>query len=172
MASGLDEINSPDFIEYAKKADLYLEREIFKGTSIKGKELAKAAQIAFVTTGHFIPVEFALAQLQFESMGGTKGRSAKNNPFNVGEFDDGTTLTFNEPQEGLNAYFGLIAQDYLGDHNTLDGLLSDGFINKSGNRYASDPEYEQKIFKQMMFIDRFFQKNTPQKDFGLQQLKR
>lgn len=131
--------------DYKKKADKYLARDIFKGTPITGKMLADAALNAFNEYGVLVPLELALAQGQWESRLGTDKthRNPITNPFSVGEYDTHTHMRFNSTKEGVEAYYNLMAKDYLKYHD-MDELL-DNFVNKNGDRYASDKEYEKKI---------------------------
>ncbi|MFH1645452.1 MAG: glucosaminidase domain-containing protein, partial [Candidatus Omnitrophota bacterium] len=131
-------------------------RDVFKGTSLTGSMLASAAKKTYETTGMFVPLELALSQAQFETSMGRKGRNPATNPFNVGEYDEGTKIKFKNIREGINSYYKLMANDYL-KTKPIDKLLTD-FTNFRGNRYASDPLYEQKISGQMNFIRNFFQK--------------
>tara|TARA_R100000808_G_C2152175_1_gene161500 strand:- start:1447 stop:2172 length:726 start_codon:yes stop_codon:yes gene_type:complete len=101
-----------------------------------------------------------LAQAQIEGALHGKGRSARNNPFNVGEFDEGTKMTFDSPEKGVSAYLNLMYKDYLPrvDYD-YDKLLSPGnFVNKAGNRYASKPNYEEVLSAQLNYIRN---KHTP-----------
>lgn len=142
-----------DFDSYKSKAQKYLNRGVFEGTPLTGDMFARAAEKTFKDTGKIIPLWLALSQAQFESSMGRKGRSPKNNPFNVGEFDDGTKMKFNSPEEGISAYYKLIANDYLKDKDPES--LIENFVNHEGNRYASDPDYEKKIKSQSEFIKKF-----------------
>lgn len=156
-------IPQPDFETYAQQAQSYLDRPVFKGTSLTGQMLARGAKQIYDTYGILLPVEFALAQAQKESSMGRKGRSPVNNPFNVGEFDEGTKLNFNTPQEGINAYYDLMARRYLGGGKTTEDLMQN-FVNDLGQRYATDKGYEQYFQEQVPYIQRFFarqQQNTP-----------
>jgi len=147
------------FEEYSKRADIYLSRKIFNGTPLSGEILANGARSAYEEYGVLVPVELALSQAQHESSMGKKGLSARNNPFNVGEFDSGTHIRFNSTEEGVNAYFNLMARDYLKDKSVDDLLLKNGFVNCIGNRYASDENYESTIKDQMGFTKRWIDKN-------------
>lgn len=148
-----------DWELYKKQADAYLARDVFSGTPLTGYVLAESAKKTYEETGKYIPVEFALAQAQRESSMGRKGRSPKNNPYNVGEFDEGTKIKFNNTQEGVQAYFDLIANDYLVDGKTTDDLMKN-YVNKNGSRYASDKEYESYFQQQVPYIQKYLKKQT------------
>ena len=142
-----------DFDEYRAIAQAYLNRPVFSGSPLTGHMLAGAAQRAYKRTGQYVPPELALAQGQFETRLGTddSGRpSYRVNPYNVGEFDEGTQWTYPTTEAGVQAYYDLMANDYL-RNNTVEGLLSN-FVNYRGDRYASDKNYEQKIRDQMDYI--------------------
>lgn len=145
---------TPNFNQYADIASAYLNRDIFKGTPLTGTSLSNAAKTTYDKYGVYIPPEFALAQAQLESKMGLLSRNAKTNPFNVGEFDEGTKQRFATTQQGVDAYYDLIARDYLTKGKKIDDLLIN-YVNKAGNRYASNPEYEQKMRSQVDFIKRY-----------------
>ena len=139
--------------DYEVKADKYFKR--FK-TPMTGKMLRTAAESTYKKTKVQVPLELALSQAQFESMMGTKGRNPSTNPYNVGEFDEGTKIKFKTMDEGVQRYFDLMSKDYLRT-NTLDNLLTN-FVNYQGNRYASDKDYEKKIKAQVEFIRKYWAK--------------
>lgn len=134
----------PAFFEnYAEQAQIYLDR--FEGTPITGEILSKCARTTYDSTGIIVPLELALSQAQWESGMGLKGKSPKNNPYNVGEWDRGTMIRFKSTEEGVQAYFNLIAKDYL-HGKSMDQLLLN-FVNISGHRYASAEDYEVRVGK-------------------------
>lgn len=137
--------------DYEFKADKYLKR--FK-TPMTGKMLRNAAENTYKKTNIHVPLELALSQAQFESMMGTKGRSPSTNPYNVGEYDEGTKIRFKTMDEGVNRYFDLMANDYLRS-KTMDELLNN-FVNYQGNRYASNPKYESDLKGQVEYIRKFW----------------
>ena len=148
--------DEPYWADYAAKAQKYLNRPAFHGTPITGKMLADANLNAYNKYGRLTPLHLALAQGQFETKLGTNSSGRPNyrsNPYNVGEFDSGTKMKFGNTTEGLQAYFDLMAKDYL-RKKTMWNLL-DSFTNNRGNRYASDPEYETKIRGQVDYIKKF-----------------
>lgn len=155
-----DSITTYDWDKYAKDANEYLKRPAFKGTALTGEMLASSARKAYETTGKILPVEFVLSQGQFETMLG-KNLKSSNNFFNYGNFDDvvdnkgrvikkGQVVHFDTPQKGVDAYYNLMANNYL-VNKTPDDLLKN-FVNTAGNRYASDPQYENKIKGQIQHI--------------------
>jgi hypothetical protein len=144
------------FTEYENKANLYLGRDEFEGTPIKGEMLALAAENAYDSTGILLPVELCLAQCQWESGMGLKGRSPKNNPFNIGEYDSGTVMWFDNTFEGVQAYYYFMTTNYL-PCKSVDELFVN-FTNCDGNRYAS-ANYEEHVPKQYNFIVRWLDKD-------------
>lgn len=155
MILGSTEWRDSVFLDYEMRADLYLSRPEFKGTPITGAMLSLAAHNAFDSTGILLPVELALAQAQWESGMGLKGRSPVNNPYNVGEYDDGTVLWFNSTFEGIQAYYYLMTRNYLKCKPLK--VLFKNFTNCSGYRYAS-ADYEAHVPKQYYYIKRWLKK--------------
>jgi len=141
------------FAKYADDAQKYLNRDAFKGTPITGQMLADSARQAYDKHGKIVPVDLALSQAQFESDMGRKGRNPSSNPYNVGEFDEGTKKTFKSTKDGVSAYYNLMAKDYLSS-KTPEQLFQN-FTNKDGNRYASNKQYEQGLRDQSDYIRKF-----------------
>lgn len=147
--------NKPDaWADYERTAESYLSRPVFAGSPLVGRMFSDAAKRTHAKTGVMVPVELALAQAQIESGMGRKGRNPKTNPFNVGEFDAGTKQTFGTTAEGVQAYFDLMAQDYLKKRDFTELLKN--FVNERGNRYASNPQYEKMLQSQVQFIRKKF----------------
>lgn len=136
------------FTDYEMRAELYLED--FPDTPIEAGMLRLAAYNAYDSTGVLLPVELALAQAQMESSMGTRGRSPKNNPFNVGEYDSGTVKWMASTYEGVESYYFLMCQNYLRCKDL--SILFKNFVNCNGHRYASSPNYESAIKKQFNYI--------------------
>ena len=145
-------LKKPDWNKYESTTKKYLGRDIFSKSPLTSGMLTEAAKMTYEKTGVFVPAELALSQAQFETFMGTKGRNPGTNPFNVGEYDEGTKIEFETLKQGVQSYYNLMANDYLGD-NSVVGLL-ENFVNSKGNRYASDPGYESKISTQMDYITR------------------
>lgn len=166
QSSSIDQLaQHPHWDDYANAAQTYLDREqngqpMFDGTGVTGQMLANAAKNTFVSTGKYIPPEFALAQGQLESKFGTMASrpGTVTNPYNVGEFDNGTKQTFRTLEDGVGAYYNTVAKDYLTGGKTTDDLMRN-YVNYNGNRYASNMNYEQNLRQQAAFIRSYITKN-------------
>jgi flagellum-specific peptidoglycan hydrolase FlgJ len=154
LAEPMIKFEPKNWDSYTKTAKKYLARSQFNGTPLTAEMITKAARTTYEQTGVHVPVELVLAQAQFESHMGTRGRNPATNPFNVGEYDAGTKMRFKDASEGVNAYFNLMAKDYMNGKD-MPTLLKN-FVNKDGNRYASDPHYEPKLAAQVAFIQKNF----------------
>jgi hypothetical protein len=139
------------FKDYEKRAKFYLSQKKFKKTPIKPYMLATCAKDAYLSTGVFLPVELALAQAEIESSMGTKGRSHVTNPFNIGEWDSATKLTYKTTYDGIKAYYTYMTSSYL-RCKPID-ILFKNFTNCSGHRYASSQTYEKTIYKEYIRIE-------------------
>ena len=117
---------------------------------VTGKMMADSAKSVFDRYKVFVPAELALSQLVTEGgIGGTASNPKSKpirtkNPFNVRNYDDGRTKVNSNTQSGVSLYYNLMATDYLGNGKTSNDLLGN-FVNKSGNRYASAPNYESTL---------------------------
>jgi len=156
LVIGTTEWKDSLFTDYANRANLYLSQQKFKGTSIKGEMLALAARNAYDSTSILVPLELALAQAQWESDMGRKGRSPVNNPFNVGEWESGTVLYFESTFDGIQAYYYLMTKSYL-RCKSLNELFKN-FTNCAGNRYASN-EYEGTIREEFFSVKEWIEEN-------------
>lgn len=96
-----------------------------------------------------VDVRFAMAQAEAESHFGTKGMAAKTNiVWNVRTYD-GDTLNdvkkrgahFKHPDDSIEPYLLLLVNSYFVDGKTEEDMFIN-FVNKDGNRYASNPNYE------------------------------
>lgn len=160
------------FDNYTQRANLWLSRPEFNGTPLTGEILALAAWNCFDSTGILVPVELALAQAQYESSMGLKGRSPKTNPYNVGEYNSKTVLWFDSTFDGVQAYYYLIANNYL-KCRSLEELFT-SFENCFGHKYARCIEdcdqkvpYEIKLARQYYFIKQWLKKNLKKKKGNL-----
>lgn len=156
---GSSEWKDSVFLDYQVRADLYIKTN-YPESPIKGAMLALAAHNAYDSTGILLPVELCLAQCQWESGMGLKGRSPKNNPFNIGEYDSGTVMWFDNTFEGIQAYFYFMCNDYLSC--TPLGELFTNFTNCSGKRYASG-EYEKHVPPTYYYIKKWLNKELKKK---------
>jgi len=147
------------FADYKIRADLWLSRDNFDGTPLTGDILSLAARNAYDSTGILLPVELALTQAQLESSMGRRGKSPKNNPYNIGEHDSGTVRWFKSTFEGTQSYFYYMCRNYLRCRDVDDLFVN--FVNCSNHRYASSPTYEQNVRNQYYVIKRWLEKNMP-----------
>ena len=146
------------FAEYETHAKIYLSQQRFKDTPIKPEMLRLAAYNAYERTGVLLPVELALSQAQIESSMGTAGKSPKNNPYNIGEYDTGTVMWFENTYDGIEAYYTYMCKNYL-KCKSID-LLFKNFTNCNGQRYASNPKYESEVSKQYKVIAKYIAKHN------------
>jgi hypothetical protein len=143
----LDLSLSSDVEKYSEICDKFIGSQPYNLLNITGNMMAQGAVNAYNRYGTYVPPELALAQLKIEGgfVGNKNARPiATKNPFNVGNVDDGSNIYHNSVQNGINSYYDLVARSYLGRGKNVTALLSD-FVNRSGNRYASDPNYENKL---------------------------
>lgn len=104
-----------------------------------------------------IDICFALSQAEIESHFGTKGIASKlNSVFNVGIYDGKTAeeidnkYKFDYPNESIEPYLKLLNERYLVNKTEQD--LMKKFVDISGNRYASNPNYENMISDKYKYI--------------------
>ena len=146
--SDLDLTTNEGYTAYATICQKYIDSHGPNPLGITGEMLATGALRAFGRYRKYVPPELALAQLTQE--GGIQNRNINSrpirtrNPFNVGNTDSGQNVQHNDLQSGINTYFDLIASQYLGKGRTAKDLIGN-FVNRSGNRYATDTGYEQRL---------------------------
>jgi hypothetical protein len=148
-----------DYQAYYDKANKYLSRPIFKGTTLTAKDIADAAQEFYGANNYEYPLDLLLTQGQIETKLG-KTLKSQHNYFNVGNTDSGATRNFGSAKESVRNYMDLMYNDYLakGQKTPEDLLRSKGFVNAAGNRYASNPNYETELDTQRKYINNYLVK--------------
>lgn len=144
----------PNWDTYSSMAQNYLNRPIFKGTPLNGQMFADEARQTYRQTGVYVPPSLALAQAQYETHMGKRTRSP-NNIFNIGETDGGGHKAYDAPEDSVADYYQLMANRYYAGGQKTTGDLLNNFVDVNGNRYASNPNYENQISGQMNFINRY-----------------
>ena len=104
-----------------------------------------------------VDICFALSQAEIESHFGTKGVASKlNSVFNVGIYDGKTAeeidnkYKFYYLNESIEPYLKLLNERYLVNKTEQD--LMNEFVDINGNRYASNPNYENMISDKYKYI--------------------
>jgi hypothetical protein len=141
-------LNTPKgFKAYSEICNRYINTRKSNLLKISGDMMANAAKNTFNKTGTYVPPEIALAQLAIEGgfVNNPNARPIKTkNPFNVGNVDTGANKYLNDVTSGIQLYYDKMASLYLANNKTPESLLTN-FVNKSGRRYASAPNYESSI---------------------------
>lgn len=96
--------------------------------------------------GYDLPL--LMAQAHLESCFGF-GRRAREtgSVFSIGCYDNGKNrVKYATQNDSIRPYIRIMQRDYFGDDKTIDNLLTPkSFVNKQGNRYAQDKNYENKV---------------------------
>jgi hypothetical protein len=144
----LDITTNEGFQKYSDICQKFIDNRQPNPLNITGNMMAQAAKHAFERYQKFVPAELALAQLALEGGIGNKDMNSRpiktRNPFNVGNVDSGADVYNSDVQQGINAYYNLIAANYLGKGKTANDLMTT-FVNHSGERYASGQDYENQL---------------------------
>lgn len=133
---------------YTKICQAFIDNHMPNPLKITGEMLSHGARLAYNRYQKYIPPELALSQLLLEGGIGNKNLESRpirtQNPFNLGNIDQGKNVRYNNLQNAINAYFDLIARKYIGNGKTATDLLQ-RFQNKFGQRYASNQNYESNL---------------------------
>ena len=144
----LDLNTAEGYAKYVEICQNFINRQKPNPLEITGQMMAIGAKSALLKTGKYVPPELALRQLRQEGGIGAPNLNAlpvrTKNPFNVGNKDDGTTVTYEIVQGGINRYYDRIAVEYLVNGRTAYDLITN-FINRDGKRYASAANYESAL---------------------------
>jgi len=143
----LNLMDDNDYLKYEKICQDFINRRN-SSSPIKGEMLARAAKSAFISYHKYVPPELALAQLALEGglVNDPNARPIKtNNPFNVGNTPT-ANKNYSSVQDGINAYYNLLAHNYLGKGKTANDLISN-FVNVNNQNYSGqeDGKYEAQV---------------------------
>ena len=143
----LDLTTDDGYRMYVKICDTYLKIRQPNPLGITGIMLADGAKMAYQRYHKFVPAELALAQLAAEGGIGNGDMNSipvkTKNPFDVANTET-SSKSFNTVESGINAYYTLIATDYLGKGRTAEDLIHK-FVNKLNLRYAGALNYENVV---------------------------
>ena len=144
----LDLMTDEGYSKYSEICDKFIKTRQPNLLEINGGMMAGSAKRAFEKYHKYVPPELALAQLATEGGIGNSNPDSRpirtKNPFNVGNTDDGSNIDMGAVQEGINAYYNLIARNYLGKGKSAKDLVQD-FVNHDGNHYATAGTYEKLV---------------------------
>lgn len=107
-----------------------------------------------------LDIKFVLAQGQIESHFGTTGMAVKTNSvFNVGAYDNASYENINgkfkykHPDYSIEPYMQLLYRDYINGSKTELDLMAK-YVNKRGQKYSSNVNYENDLFNLYKSIDK------------------
>jgi peptidoglycan hydrolase-like protein with peptidoglycan-binding domain len=133
---------------YSEICDIFIKSRKPNLLNITGDMMASSAKRTFEKRNKYIPPELALGQLAAEGGIGNPDPNVlpirTKNPFNVGNTDDGGKVDHSSVQSGIDAYYDLIARDYIGKGRTAQDLINN-FVNHENSRYAGAPNYEKVV---------------------------
>jgi peptidoglycan hydrolase-like protein with peptidoglycan-binding domain len=146
----LDLTTQEGYTKYATICQKFIENRPPNLLNIRGEMLANAAKTTFERYHKYVPPELALAQLAAEGGIGNRDPQSRpirtRNPYNVGNTDNGSNISHNSVESGIQTYYDLIARNYLGNGKTANDLIQN-FVNKDNQRYASGGDYEAVLNK-------------------------
>jgi uncharacterized FlgJ-related protein len=132
---------------YLNKANIILKE--YK-TEMSGKMMADAWIKTKEKFGVDVPIHLSLAQAKMESKYCTSSLAkSKNNPYSLKGTK--TYKTYTSLEEGVIAYYELMAKNYL-RCKSIDQLLNN-FVNCNGYRYAESTIYESNLKKEIKIIE-------------------
>jgi hypothetical protein len=144
----LDLMTEDGYKMYTRICDIFIKLRNPNLLNITGDMMASSAKRTFEKRNKYIPPELALGQLAAEGGIGNPDSNVlpikTKNPFNVGNTDDGATVNHSSVQSGIDAYYDLIARDYIGKGKTAQDLIYN-FVNHNNLRYAGAPNYEKVV---------------------------
>lgn len=154
MSSGFTpkgDIGRPVDFSGAKKSDyeelVSLVDKYIASRSKGGKRMSGSVFVS-VCAKYKVDISLALAQCQVEGSFATLGRPrTTNSAFSVGLFDTGENrYTYSHPDESIEPYCKLMQKSYLQyGKRSAEDLLRGGFVNASGQRYATAQNYEEMV---------------------------
>lgn len=107
-----------------------------------------------------LDIKFVLAQGQIESHFGTTGMAIKTNSvFNVGAYDSRSyekingKFKYKHPDFSIEPYMQLLYKEYITGSKTELDLMAK-YINKNGQRYSSNTNYENDLLNLYKTIDK------------------
>ena len=107
-----------------------------------------------------LDIKFVLAQGQIESHFGTTGMALKTNSvFNVGAYDSASydningKFKYKHPDFSIEPYMQLLYKDYITGTKTELDLMAK-YVNKNGQRYSSNANYENDLLNLYKSIDK------------------
>ena len=139
--------------ELVKEVKAYID-SVAPTSSLNGYAIVDCAE------RYDLDIKFVLAQGQIESHFGTTGMAVKTNSvFNVGAYDNAGYDTINgkfkykHPDYSIEPYMQLLYKDYItGTKTELD--LMTKYVNKNGQRYSSNANYENDLLNLYKSIDK------------------
>ena len=152
----LDCVREAEIKYWGYKSDLVDEVQAYIDLTAPASNL-RAYALVEECEKYNVDICFALTQAEIESHFGTKGLGSKiNNVFNVGVFDGKSLAEIdkkykpNHPNESISLYLDLLVNNYLVGKTEED--LMKNYVDKNGNRYASNPDYESMFSTKYKYI--------------------
>ena len=123
-----------------------------------------------------VDIAFVLAQGQIESHYGTIGMASRTNSvFNVYAYDNHKyedihpNGKYPHPDASIRPYLELLTNNYLlygeRENQKREVDMFDGYVDKNGNRYASDKDYEAKLMRTYENINRITRLDSLQQEY-------